>query len=907
LKRSQWLAVSILALLLLSAVPFQQAYAQSAYTEKLSVYVAGSDALWYFTFGGVNGSSHLAPLESTPGLSWYNVTAISTAGWQSDFQVFGPRGYDVLPVPYPVPQGIFLQVGSDSYADASAAAAALDGYLLTSFVSYSNGTGTYTFFSPVSFATLVPATLLKFLPTGEHGFASSISASSFITTPSPFVILEGVKGGAGFDHSLVVGSIAYSAISSSGVPTILGYFGQSAASLQASNSSSSSTVHVTTLDGIIQSTDHATVTSNTASFSGSYTLSLAPGKRISGINATVVEQPGILLATRAVDVGVLRTGGNLSVTLAFTNVSPSDEISNVTYADTWWNGTGDFKFLGGVDSVSAASIAAGQTTTPVYRLEYTGSTTGSYTIPASVVRYTYLSGGKSFSGSTILNPIRLALNQDDAVVYATVKPVGGIDRPVGSVQKLNITVVNVGTLPASSVVVAGQPIPGLAAATGGSTGGTATVTVSQSVSGLSNVNITQAYAVTYENPSGASLQATTNTLSDVFSHIGMITGFPALTVNVKLSPLSATVTNLTLSFVSSNFGLGNVTSFSASGTLPAGLGCGKVNGPGLTCTGGRLSISYPLINKSTTERPYMTYNLTTPANYIIGPFAFHATASGQNITGTSNLAAAPAGLQLTKVFTPAQLFGGMSSTVAAVAANAGPLPLYNATVSTSIDSFDTLASSVPLTKSAGTIGPGANATIDYPVTMSQTYGNLSATAVTANFYFAGTSFSLQGPRPEVQIYQPLSISIVTDPATPEEGKAFTITFEIGNPSGVTVNDVLFTLPLPAGLTLTDLQNANASSRTLTVSAGSLAPGSNATASARAVASSGITIPFSAATLTFSYAGTTVNGVVPKGSGIAISEDVTTRYLIPTAIVLLVMLGVAFYMRRMASSGAASQK
>ncbi|HKT21355.1 MAG TPA: hypothetical protein VJR06_01850, partial [Nitrososphaerales archaeon] len=555
MKRSQWLAVSVLALLMLSAVPMQATYAQSGYNEKLNVYVAGSDALWFFTFGGLNGSSHLSALESTPGLSWYNVTAISTAGWQSDFQVFGPRGYNVLPVPYPVPQGIFLKVGSDTYADASAAAAALNSYLLTDFVSYSNGTGTYTFFSPVSFSSLVPATLLKFLPTGERGFASAISLPNFVATPSPFVVLEGTKGSSGFDHSLVVGSIAYSAITSNGVPTILGYFGGSVASLSASNSSASSVVKVSALDGIILSSDPATVTRNTASFSGSYTLNIAPGKHISGINATVVEQPGVLLASRAVDVGVLKTGDNVSVTLTLANVSPLDPITSVTYSDSWWSGTGDFKFLGGVDNVTSATIAAGGSTTPVYRLQFTGSTTGSYTIPATVVRYTYLSGGRAFNGTTTLNPIRLSLNQDDAVVYATVKPVGSINKPAGSVQELNITVVNVGTLPASSVVVAGKSIAGLAAATAGSTGGTATVTVAQSVSSLSNVNITQSYSVTYQNPSGANLQATTNTMSDVFTHVGMITGFPALTVTAKLSSLSATVTNLTLSFVSSNLGL----------------------------------------------------------------------------------------------------------------------------------------------------------------------------------------------------------------------------------------------------------------------------------------------------------------------------------------------------------------
>lgn len=886
----------------------EAAHAQSSYSEKLNVYLAGSDALWYFTFGGVNGSSHLAALESTPGLSWYNVTAVSTSGWQSDFQVFGSRGYDLLPVPYLTPQGVFLQVGSDSYADASAAASALDSYLFTTLISYSNGTGTYTFYSPLSFGTLIPATLLKnFLPTTEKGFAGAISPSSFAATPSPFVVLEGVRGGSGFDHSLVVGSIAYSALSSGGVPSVLGYFGQTLSSLKASNGSSSSVVQINSLDGVMQSTDAATVASNTASFSSSYTLNVPPGKKISGFNATVVEQPGVLLATRAVDVGVLRTGDTVAVTLSFTNVSPADTISNVTYADSWWNGAGGFKFLSGVDNVSSASLTVGQSTTPVYRLEYTGTATGTYTIPGSVVRYTYEAGGRTFSASTVLNPIRLSLNQDDAVVFAVVRPSGTLNKPVGSPQALNITVVNVGTLPASSVVVAGKPVAGLAAKTAGSPGGTASVTVTQSTSSFTALNITKSFDVTYQNPSGTNLQATTNVLSDVFKHVGMVVGFPALSVGARITTLSATVTNLTLSFAASNFGLDNVTSFSAAGTLPAGLGCGAVVGPGLTCAGDKVSISYPTLTKSTSEESYMMYNITNPVNYIVGPFTFQATASGQTVGGESNLVALPLGLGITKTFTPGQLFGGMGSTVAAELYNAGPLAFHNATVTASADSFDSLTSSVSLTGTSPTVAPGDNINVTYPVAMSQTYGNLSANAVSTVFYFGGTSFAVQGTRPKVLVYKPLSASIVTSPATPEEGKTFTITVEINNPSGVAVNDVVFSLPLPSGLTLSNLQNAQASSGALTVDAGSLGPGSNATATASAVAGSGITIPFSKAKLTFSYSGKAVNGVVPKSSGIAIAENVTTRYVIPTAIVLVVMLAVAFYLRRMAPSGPASQK
>ena len=292
--------------MMLSAIPVQQAVAATAYTEKLNVFVAGSDALWYFTFGGINGSSKLSAFESTPGLSWYNVTAIQTSSMPSDFQLFGPRGYNLLPVQSLPSEGMFLTLGSDSFSDAAAAASALDSYLLTSFVSLNNGTGTYSFYSPVDFGNLIPATLYKFVPTSEGGFTNALTSSTFKSSAAPFIVLEGKASSPGFSHSLVIGSITASALTSTLAPNLLVYFGSTITSLQASNRSSSSVIQMRFLDGVVKSSDKAaTVTSNSAQFTGSYTLTIAPGKHISGVNATVVEQPAPLLATRSVDVGVL--------------------------------------------------------------------------------------------------------------------------------------------------------------------------------------------------------------------------------------------------------------------------------------------------------------------------------------------------------------------------------------------------------------------------------------------------------------------------------------------------------------------------------------------------------------------------------------------------------------------------
>jgi len=887
--------------MVLSAVPAQVAVAKGAYSERLTVFTSGSIALWEMTFTGINGSSHLSALESAPGLSWYNISAISTAGWTSDMQVFGPRGYNLLPVPFLPSQGLFLAVGSDSFSDAFAAASALDSYLLTSFVSVSNGTGAYTFYSPISFNDLIPTTLFKFFPTSEGGFANAVSSTFFLSSDSPFIVLEGQKGSSGFNHELVLGSISTSALNGQDQPNLSGYFSSTITSIAASNQSSSSVIQLRFLDGVVQSRDKgATVTSNTSPFSGSYTLDLSAGKKISAINATVVEQPVVLLATRAIDVGVLRTKDNLTVTLNLRNLSPSDTISKVTFSDTWWNKIGNFKFLSGNYTVPTSAIAAGGSVTPVYRLQYTGTAAGSQLIPASVVHYVYQVSGQSFNGTATLNPIMLSLGTDAPVVYTTVTPVGALGPSVGNTQKFNVTVTNVGTLPASSVVVAGQSVAGLAARSGSSPGGSATVSVVQSATGLLGVNSTRSYTATYQNPSGITLNSTSNVVSDTFSHSSMTIGFPQVSVSLQLSTLSDSQTNVTLIFVTTNSGSANVTSFQAAGQLPFGLGCGKTNGTGISCSAGRLSLSYPVLKVSANETTTMRYNLSSPANFVMAPLNFQGQSSGFNETGQSNSLAIPAGLVLTKQFSPAQLFGGMSSTVSVFASNAGPQQLYNVTVSSAVDSFDTLSSKATLTKTTAALAAGGNNTLSYDVTATQTFGNLTGTPGTAKFYFGGTLFTLSGVNPRVVIYQPLTVTVTTAPATPEEGKNFTISIDIANPSGVDVSNVQFILPIPSGVGLSNLKGATFSSGSLTVGPSDLAAHGTNTATATAVASSGITIPFDKAKLTFSYSGTSINGIVPIGSGIAIGEDVTTRYLIPMAFVFLVMLFTAFYVRRRAA-------
>jgi len=901
LKRSQALAISVLALMLLAALPaalpVQQSWASSAYSEKLNVFIAGSSAYWYFTFTGVNGSSKLAQFENSPGLSGYNVTAIRTTKWVSDFQVFGPEGYNLLPVPFVPSQGLFLNLSSDSYSDALVAAGRLDAYLMSSFVSLSNRSGLFEFYSPISFTNIVSSTLLELVPSSMGGFEAAISISNFTSTRSPFVILEGTNGSSGFSHSLVVGSISNQALDTKNRPKLLTYFGTNITSLTAVNQSSSSTIQVRVLDGVLSSKDNnAIVANDTARFTGSYTLTVAGSKKVFGINTTVLQQPLQLLAARYIDQGVLQKGDNMTVTISLTNLSNKTALNNVTFADNWWNPS-LFRLVGGSSTYSLASMSASQSTTPWYVLRYIGNTTGRVTIPTEAVQFAYKIGASTFKGHAWLNPITISLGEDDPVIYAYLTPNGGIPEPVGGNQSLSLVVKNVGTWPALSVVADGQQTSALLP------GVTRTFNIYTTASGLLGTNVTKTHVVTYADKNGHSFNTTADLLPLKFTHSGMKLGFATVVVGATLAPVKAgsTVINLTLSFTVTNIGSANISRFIARVPIPPGLGCGVTNGTGISCASNVLSLNYTsLAAKSAQKVTSMKVNVTNPTNYFFPPLSFRGTTAGLGFTGNSSAFAVPTGYVLTKQFSPSLLFSGVNSTVTLSAVNKGPFYVYNASIGSGVDMFDSLWTSAVTSTSSSSIAPGGTLSTGYGVTATAAYGNHTSSAITSTIFFGGNKFSLKGLGPYVSVYRPLNATITTTPSAPIEGKDFSFVLRIHNPAAVNVSSVLFTLPVPSGLTLSNLSNAVLSNGVLTVNTSSLLSQSNYDATGLAFASSATTVSLDKAKLTFAYEGVTIEGATPT-QGIPIGVNVTSRYLIPIAIALVALFGVAFYVRRMASS------
>jgi hypothetical protein len=880
----------------LAFLPAQQVTAAQGYTERLTGYVAGSDALWYMTFDGINVSAaEVQSAEAVSGVNWYNLTALATTGWSTDFQVFGPNGYNLIPVPFVPTQGAFLTVGADSSAAASSAAGDLGSYLLTTFVPYSSANGTYTFYAPISFSSIAPSTLLTLIPSRMGGFASVIKASIFASLDSPIVTLQGIREtSGGFVHSLTLGSIVTGALGSSYKPNFLEYFGTTNGYLMASNKSSSSTIDFHFLDGVVNSTDKSALSGNSGG-SGFYSLSLSQGEKVFALNATADQTPTLLLAQRIVDKGVLMPNSNVSITISFTNPAGSETAKIASFTDDWWQSYSFFQLAKGSNStIAAQSLAAGASSSPTYVLEYTGSVTRQLTIPALTVTYSYVVGSATFYGRAETNPVTLSLGADEPVVYAYAVPGTGTISAVGSTRYINITAKNVGTLTANQLVVAGEKEGGLPA------GSSVAVSVPVTAAALQETNSSKAYNVSYSTSGGQLFTVSTNSVVVVFSHSLTKVGFPTLLASAYVSTLTSGMTNLTVAFTLSNGGSAAVTDFGALGSLPAGLGCGAVKGSGLECSNGQLNMTVADIATLATQHASIEFNLSAGANYIFAPLVFHAVTAGLNFTGASDAVGAPSGLVMTKQFSSPVLFQGMSSAVTVSVANAGPFDAYNVTIQSYADSFDKVpASSALPIKFERELAPGSNLTAPYDVAVpspATSYGNLTSSPVTLKAYFGGTLDTLSETGPKVSVCQSVTVSIQTSPASPIEGKSFSIGVTIQNPSPVSVSDVRYSLPIPSALALSNIRGATFSGGNLTVSVSSLGPHESYTANATAEGASGIAVLFRSGNLTFAYSGVSLSGVVPN-KDVVIGEDVLIRYTLPTIIVLLCALAVAFYIRR----------
>jgi len=891
LNSRRLLALAFITSLLLPMVPYGAAKSPPGYSERLSIYTAGTSAFWFLNFNGINATAPaLIQAESTPGLSSYNLTAVKTTGWDSDFQVFGPQGYNLMKLPFIPDQGLFLRVRASSASGAGSIASVLDSYMGAAFVTVSNASGTFDFLSPSSFSLTVPGTLLKLLPQSASGFASLVNSASFISLSSPFVSLSGEKTPTGFHHRLTLGSIRAQGLVSGSIQ-LLSLFGTSPTSLQASRLANSSTIYLRSLDGLVSSTDKAQVKNNAANFSGAYTYSVGQGRKVKALNISVLQAPPVVVATRILDRGVLNQGDHLSVTLSAKNAGALP-IQNFTVSDAWWKAYPSFFTLSsGNSSFTIPAVGPGAEESRTYVLRFNSTDKSEITIPTVTAGYRFQSGGVHYNGTAVFNQAEVLLGIVGPALSVIVQPSGGSGNPIGTPENFSLTVSNLGTGPALNVRAANTTKESLAQ---GSQPWVVSVPIKYA--NILQTNVSKFFTVSWQTPSGETRSLRSNWGTLFFSHSSMEIGFGRVAVNGTITPLSSTSMNLTLRYTTTNTGHAVVTTLWSSQAVPTGLPCGRVSGSNVTCSNGVVSLQYRSLPTGANRQASVSF-LVGGNNFVLSPARFNVTTMGMTFSGESGGVPVPAGLLVSKTLTPNPLFQGMSATAAVAASNRGAFSFYNTTVSSSTDSFDRLPTPAPITqKFFGELKPGNSSNFSFSVIAGKSQsGTLKLAPLAVQLTFGGIKFTLSVPQGNATLYRPLQASLTTSPRTPVEGNNFQALFSLRNPSPVQVSRVHFSVSVPRGLKVVSFSNLTYAGGNLTAEIPALGAGGSYLANATLKAESGIAIDFKG-TLNFVYNGQQVNGVLTAQSA-TVKEDILTRYAFPIIIALLGVLAVGVVVRR----------
>ncbi len=881
------LVVSLALVPVLVSVPVR---ASGQYTESLVVYTAGTSAYWQMSFNQLNASiPALASAESTAGLTSYRLVAMSTQEATSDLQVFGVDGFNVLGVPSLPSEALFLDVNASSSSAASAIVSYFAGRFDTTFTLVSSGSGTFVYSAPVNFVGVAAPVLYRLVPSAMKGFAAYMTEPVFVGLAMPSIELYGVNDGSGFSHSITIGAAATSAVTSGSPISIVGILGDSSSTLTASSSSSSSEVTVHALDGVIQSTDKtATMSNDASSFSGTYSLPVTAGANVDA-NVTISTTPVTAIAYRLFDRGSLTAGQNLTVSVFVENTAKSGVIANVTGDDDWWKADSSvFKLVSGNYSFDIPSIAAGQNYTESYVLQVLTSSGQQVAVPSASVGFQYALSTESYRGEAELGEATLQVNNLGPAVSVTARPTISSGSALGTDGNYTLTVTNNGNSPALNLKVGKASIQSLLQ------GATQTVNVPITLSNLLQSNLTRTFPLEFSNSNGQTQNVTSNSVTLDLSHAGMVIPLLQVSTNDSLtaSSLASRVLNVTYTFT--NGGSGTSGTVVGTQVLPPGVTCKilKAGNATVACSGGLYTMTIPILTVSDTVVNEIQLSFARD-NYIIPPAIMTTSYEGATLHTFGSPYLVPAGVVLTKSFGLSGGFPGMTSSVTLGITNAGSTPVYNATLSSSQDPFD--SASGTLSHTYASLTSQQSESFNYTVELTTgAYGIENSSAATVDLVLGGLTTTFSSGPAQIQVYKPVSAVVTSNPSTPEENHDFTISITFVNSANVTVSDATYKVTIPTGLKV--LSGGQVSGKTLTVSVATLGPDSNQTQTVTLSSSMGLTFDLSSSHVTFQYQGSSLSGLAPAKS-IRVAVDVTLRYTLPIAVAILIAIAGLVYMRR----------
>ncbi len=494
--------------------------AKSPYSERLDIYTAGDNDYWLATLSPVNATkSGVSAAESVAGVNAYELTAIKTTAATTSSQLFWGDGYKVVKLPFFPDSGVFLNVTATGLSAAQSAASDFGASFGANFQQVGSSGSNYTFFSPATFTT-AGAIIFKAVPTTEKGFAALVNATTLAAEPTPTEILTGVRSGSSFTHTVSFGSTETNVVGSNASLLLGDALDIVNDSYPTSANATSTRVNLHSLDGLIYSTDPATIANHDANFSASYSVNLTPGVRFRP-NVTLIQDPPVLTATRAVDTGSAADGGLVSVTLGLKNTgslySGTGTISNITVNDNWWAAYPSlFSLSAGNSSFSIPTLAETQNVSRVYVLKVDSAASEDLTVPPATVSYSYGVGNVIVRVSTQTNELELRTNDNGPALTITAGASVSSGSPVGSAGRWVVTVTNDGNGPALDLNVLNYTDPTLVQG-----GAPWTFNTTLPITSIVSRNLTQGFNLGWTAPDGTKGALASNPATLLLSHSGI--------------------------------------------------------------------------------------------------------------------------------------------------------------------------------------------------------------------------------------------------------------------------------------------------------------------------------------------------------------------------------------------------
>lgn len=857
------------------------------YSEKLAIYTAGAFDYWQVTLSPVNASrAGIVAAESVPGVNAYELTAIAGSAAVTGSALFYPGAYNVIPLPFIPYSGVFLNVTATSQSAASSAASDFASTLGVNFQQLSSSGNNYTFYSTANFNT-AGETVFSSVPASNGGMAALATESSLAADPTPTAILTGVRNGTSFSHTVSFGSTETGAVSTTNDTLLL----EDALALQndsfvTSPEATSSHVVVHSLDGLIKSKDNATVTNDVANYSATYSISVAAGTRFRP-NVTLLQNPPVLTATRTVSTGSASSGGLISVTLSLDNSADNGTISNVSVNDSWYTAYPSlFSLNAGNSSFTVSSLAPGQNTSRAYVLKVDSSSSEDIIVPAVIVSYSYTFGNVTVNLSTQTNQVEIRTNDPGPSLQVRAASSITSGSSVGKPGNWVVTVENTGDDPALNLNVMNFSNPTL------TPGGVWKVNMSLPLTSIANRNLSQIFNVGWTAPDGSKGTIVSNPARVVLNHGNLLVPVMEFKLAANLTAQDVSTGSVNASYTLSDKGSTAAPLVSVSQPLPAGMTCKIVTGNG-TCSSSGFSLNASSIAGFASINGTVTLDFTHQ-NFIPPAATVTATVGTLKLQTLGSELPIAAGLGVTKVFAPAAVFEGQDDNVTVRATNQGSLPVYNLTLTTSADAFDTAVSG-SLNQEYPTLASNASQSLNYTVKMISP-GNHSSTSTTLSYIFAGVAVQYPVSSGAVLVYKDVEATTSTI-STPTEGHDFALNLNVTNPSPVGVTTVSFSVTIPQGMAIVSYPaGVQAQGRTLTFSLQSLAAGATSTSTVTLRGDFDGTFNPGPASLTFHYLGATLTGAVSTPS-ILVGVDALLRYELPIGLAVVLTLLVAVYMHR----------